>query len=125
MKKVLLVVFTFISLHSFAQSYEIVKRFETNSINLKFKEKKMSGEFIITDTLVTIKNEVESLSLKVTGYQVTKNTLVGIAGFIICRDEKNNQYSFTIANHMFTGIAELWDEKKNDINYKTITYTIK
>ena len=125
MKKILLALFTIISLQSFSQSYEIVKRFEQNTITLKFKEKKISGEFIITDTLLTIKNDIDNLHLKVKLYSISKNDITGIAGNIICKDDKNNQYVFTISNHMFSCIAELWDTERNDINYKTIIYTIK
>ncbi len=108
-----------------SQTFKIVKRFEQNSINLKFSVKKLDGDFIISDTIVTINNKIENLILKVLSNQTIKNEISGFSGFIICKDEKNNKYSFTISDHLFTGIAEIWDDKKNDINYKTIIYTIK
>jgi hypothetical protein len=107
-----------------SQTFEIVKRFEQNSINLKFSEKKLEGQFDISDSIVSINNKLENLSLNIILKEIKKNEL-GISGTIICKDSKNNKYTFMISDHLFSGIAEIWDEKKNDINYKTIIYTIK
>lgn len=96
-----------------------------NTINLKSKEQKLTGQFTITDSVVSIKNDIEDLTLKVKLYSIVKNDIIGIAGNIVCKDDKNNQYTFTITNNQFSCIAELFDEKRNDINYKTIIYTIK
>lgn len=108
-----------------SQTFQIVKRFEQNSINLKFNEKKIDGYFIISDSILTINNKFENLTLKVLSNHTSKNEISGFTGFIICKDEKNNKYTFTISDHLFTGIAEIWVDKNNDINYKTIIYTIK
>ena len=108
-----------------SQTFQIVKRFEQNSINLKFNEKKIDGYFIISDSILTINNKFENLTLKVLSNHTSNNEISGFTGFIICKDEKNNKYTFTISDHLFTGISEIWVDKNNDINYKTIIYTIK
>ena len=130
MKKVLLVLAVLGSLVSSAQTYSITKRMEQSTAKMGllssgFSYQKCDGAITITDSSVTIKNKHEDLNLTITSKSITTLSPSMTVGIVNAVDGKNNNYSFTLSNHMINVVGNIWNEEKGVLDAVTLIYYVK